>query len=782
MSNRDPESLRRFWNVVRRVAFATLVVLAGVRAALLDTGFGNVAEFLFGLAVGAVVLLLAVLVCRLVARLLRPLPQAALFTLAAVALALLVLTHYSPAEWLRALVYPDDWSWPLSLPHGYSLPSLFVIVLAIALAAGLLAALKSGALAAFSPRSRSSLLAAVAVLSAVSVTAVVSLISDGSDPYTSEFRLAGAAPARHLATSAGNPALPGSFCVESLSYGAGDNDKRPRFGENRDLESRTVDATALLPEWKGVKKKMRESFWGFGLEEAPLNGLVWAPVGDGPFPLVLIVHGNHGMEDYSDPGYAYLGELLANRGFITVSVDENFINGSWSGDFRGREMPARGWFLLEHLSLWRDWNARADHRFGNRVDMDNIALVGHSRGGEAVPIAYLFNQLSHYPDDATVRFNYGFSIQSLVAIAQVDQRYHRRLDIEDVNFLALQGSYDSDEPAFHGLRQFNRINLAASNSAVPAEPYRFKTGIYIHGANHGQFNSTWGRKDLGPPGSWLLNLEPIIDGEDQRQIASVYISAFLEATLHDDRNYLPLFRDPRSGADWLPEHAYINQFMDSSFVPIATFDEDLDVLTATAEGATVTASDVALWREEELKHRDERPQGTSAVVLGWTEGANPAYRIDLPESFWTGAAAGSDLLTLSVSASTEKLPKDDDGSSDEADEKESDDDDASDVFAPRFTIESRDSSGRVRSVASDDLALLAPPLKVRYLKSERLNKERYKADWEPVLQHLEVPLAEITTLGDDGRFVPVSSLTFRFAGDADGVVILDDIGLRRAVP
>ena len=27
-----------------------------------------------------------------------------------------------------------------------------------------------------------------------------------------------------------------------------------------------------------------------------------------PAPLVLVVHGNHGMADYSDPGYAYLGE------------------------------------------------------------------------------------------------------------------------------------------------------------------------------------------------------------------------------------------------------------------------------------------------------------------------------------------------------------------------------------------------------------------------------------------------------------------------------------------
>ena len=95
------------------------------------------------------------------------------------------------------------------------------------------------------------------------------------------------------------------------------------------------------------------------------------------FPLVLIVHGNHGMEDYSDDGYAYLGDLLASRGYIAVSVDQNYINGSWSGDFRGREMAARAWLLLEHLSLWRDWQNDPSHPLGSRVDLERIALIGH---------------------------------------------------------------------------------------------------------------------------------------------------------------------------------------------------------------------------------------------------------------------------------------------------------------------------------------------------------------------------------------------------------------------
>lgn len=58
---------------------------------------------------------------------------------------------------------------------------------------------------------------------------------------------------------------------------------------------------------------MKEMFWGFDEENLPLNGRVWMPEGDGPFPLVLMVHGNHLMEDFSDAGYDYLGKAACEQ-------------------------------------------------------------------------------------------------------------------------------------------------------------------------------------------------------------------------------------------------------------------------------------------------------------------------------------------------------------------------------------------------------------------------------------------------------------------------------------
>ena len=71
-------------------------------------------------------------------------------------------------------------------------------------------------------------------------------------------------------------------------------------------------------------------------------------------------------------------------------------------------------------------------------------------------------------------------------------------------------------------------------------------------ANHGQFNSTWGRSDFGAPMKWLLNLDPLVTGEEQRQVAQVYVSAFAEAVLKGNTDYRPMFKNVDVVNNWLP--------------------------------------------------------------------------------------------------------------------------------------------------------------------------------------------------------------------------------------
>ena len=251
--------------------------------------------------------------------------------------------------------------------------------------------------------------------------------------------------------------------MKTMFYGSGTDKRRAEFRDSVTIKTKTVDASPFVSMEPAVAKS-REKDWGFGVSKFPINGRVWYPAGDGPFPLVLIVHGNHDPLDYSDPGYGYLGELLASRGFILVSVDENFINGGLRGESDGR-----AWMLLKHLEVWKRWNDSTGGPFYHKVDMNNIGIMGHSRGGEAVGIAAAFNRLSHYPDDANVKFNFNFNIKAVFAIAPVDGQYKPAgvfTPIENVNYMVIHGSHDGDVSSFNGLRAYQRIRFTDGKAVV----------------------------------------------------------------------------------------------------------------------------------------------------------------------------------------------------------------------------------------------------------------------------------------------------------------------------
>ena len=142
---------------------------------------------------------------------------------------------------------------------------------------------------------------------------------------------------RHVIDTS-DPSVPGSYRVLQMTYGSGKDKNRDDFRTRVTLKTPSVDASKLVD--LGNTAKSRNKYWGFTPKELPLNARVWHPDGRGPFPLLLIVHGNHNMKDFSDPGYAYLGELLASRGYIVASLDMNFINGNTRN-----ENDARGWFF-----------------------------------------------------------------------------------------------------------------------------------------------------------------------------------------------------------------------------------------------------------------------------------------------------------------------------------------------------------------------------------------------------------------------------------------------------
>ena len=425
-----------------------------------------------------------------------------------------------------------------------------------------------------------------------------------------------------------NPGAPGAFHVSTLTYGSGRDARREEFGSKVDVVSEPVDGSKLIEGWTGLPGWTRTQYWGFDAKQLPRQGRVWFPDGEGPFPLVLMVHGNHDMEDFSDPGYAYLGELFASRGIIAVSVDENFLNSSNAdliGGFKGglkKENDARGWMLLEHLRLWRQWNQDPTSRFHDKVDLDRVALIGHSRGGEAVAIAALFNRLPFYPDDARVAFDYGFNLRGVIAIAPSDGQYEPRsvpTKFTDVNYLVIQGSYDGDVQSYMGSAQYSRVGFDKCDRC-------FKAAFYLLDANHGQFNTAWGRNDLSSVWGRLLNLVPIMDPDAQRNVADVMFGAFLEVVLHGREEYRPFLANPAAGLAWLgPNIRFVNEFSAADETPIANFDEDADLTTGSAPGVRISGIGLARWHEVQLplKWND---LDTQAAVIGWNRTDDARFR------------------------------------------------------------------------------------------------------------------------------------------------------------
>jgi len=603
---------------------------------------------------------------------------------------------------------------------------------------------------------------------------VLTLARDGDLENISSWRPLTASMPAPLAV--GNPGAIGPYRVKTLFYGPGTDIRRPEYSSTVGIRTRTVDASAFFKGFSGWRRWVRSRFWGFDVDQLPLNARVWYPDGPGPFPLALIAHGNHRMNDFSDSGYQYLGELLASRGFILASIDQNFLNGTpglrepTAAELpRAQEHAVRGWLLLEHLRLWHELNRDPASPFFGKVDVGRLALMGHSRGGEAAATAAMFNRMKYYPEDATIRFDYDYAIKSLVAIAPSDRQYDPAGQprwIEDASYLTLQGAHDADASSFAGSRQADRVRLTGPGPSFTAE-------IWAYRANHGQFNTAWGRTDFPPPLGWFLNVAPLMPGDEQRRISKTYIAAFLETTLNGHREYLPLFKDWRTGRHWLPETIYVNRYRDTSYVPLATFQEDANLSSTTAKDGMIRGENLTIWREGRIPTRGG-DRNYNGVFLGWrrAEGRTPPeYTISLPRD---GARAwrlnDQSTVELSIAALDQDAPFPS-GAAREPQRA------GSQREPPDFTIELIASDGRVVGAPVSRFADIPPPLKETFTKFGFVERDRYARDWEPVFQTIRAPLAAFVSRGGPA-FDPqkLAALRLKFDRTATSVICISGIG------
>jgi len=633
---------------------------------------------------------------------------------------------------LGAFVFiAGDMLWPNSFLQSIVLPVVGEMAIVLA---GLTVMLV--ALARLDGRTRPAQLSLIGLPAVLSLVFVIWVVNPGFDGYLTALPETAAAPDLAVA----DPGQPGPYAVQSLGYGSGHNRHRPELGDNAALITPVVDGSSLFGGYSGLIDTYYQWYWGFDFRQLPLNGTVWYPAGnDGPWPLVLIVHGNHSMTRPSDPGYAYLGEHLASQGYITVSVDQNFLNGLMFIDGNNAEMPLRAWLLLQHLGQWRDWHETPGNPFAGQVDLSRVALIGHSRGGEAATWAAEMNGkdipgLSRAAD-------FGFGVRGVVAIAPSDAYTgpgDRKPLLNQSNYLLLAAGHDADTYLLYGQQQYSRMRL-------PENSNNFKALAYLYQGNHGQFNSVWGNQDRGLYNSWLLNRKPLLSQAEQQQAAKVLITAFLNAALRDETPYRELFSNPVTAVPWLPASIIVTHYQDASWQPINT-------TRGTARGGLTTQTETLTLRDGETS------QGNQALRLTWPAGSQPQYTITLPP----GQAADWQLtpdhaLTFALASVPGEL------------------------VAANLILELETAAGQIAQLPLSDFGPILPTLPAQLVKASWLagmsGLPAKICPEEIVLQSYSLPLAAFQAANPGWQPDQLQTIRFRFAGDTAGAIYLAKTGL-----
>lgn len=521
-----------------------------------------------------------------------------------------------------------------------------------------------------------------------------------------------------------NPAKFGNYDYSFFTYGSGTDLHRDTFGIHIDQRTQTVDASDFITRWSDKRK----DFWGFNPSKLPINGRTWMPEGEGPFPIILMVHGNHTMEYFSTNGYDYLGELLASRGFIAISVDQDFINYSNAYGSPNRNYELRTWMLLQHIVELQQMNDMPDSYFFNKIDFQQVAFVGHSRGGQAALMAADYE--TFFADDERLTSIQDINVKGVVAIAPTDRTVDgKKANIHNTSYLLLHGARDADVSSFRD-RPFYQATFDSNYDG-------FKSSLYIADANHTHFNSEWGSMDLSLPRGIFLNQGDTLAPEDQQQVAKVYLSAFFERIFHHETGYEQLFRDYRYGQDWLPDTTFVNAYEHSSYLPIKTFHANDD--------EEIYVDGFKSWEILNAKDRDGNHKKLHALQLEWDKEAS--YTIDTSDQDLSHVRN----LVFSMANIDEEVES----------------------VPPKIEIELELTNGTSNTLSLDEFMPFPPVIETDFTRlglfEDLFRDAKYENAWEPVFQTFEVPIALL-----DREMI--KKVTMHFTSES-GKILLREIGL-----
>lgn len=252
---------------------------------------------------------------------------------------------------------------------------------------------------------------------------------------------------------------------------------------------------------------------------------------------------------HSDQGYDHLGRMLAGRGIVAISVGANGVNAGELGEVADR---ARAAIVFRHLRMWRSLvtdgsgplaGAFTDPQTGQPVepdlvgaaDLQDVGLLGHSRGGRGVMWAAADAHRAMVPDGVRLRAVFG------MAAAEPPFMDHatRRLTVTQLPLMTWMGSCDAT-----GRDEYNRLARRGGN--------RVNISVMVHGANHNNLNSRWaassglpgGEDDAGHPkrrpGKCFTDdgsLDDTLGFAAEQRVSSTYVEAFFARYLQGDHSF-----------------------------------------------------------------------------------------------------------------------------------------------------------------------------------------------------------------------------------------------------
>jgi dienelactone hydrolase len=327
-------------------------------------------------------------------------------------------------------------------------------------------------------------------------------------------------------------------------------------------------------------------------------GGVDAPFAPGQFPLVVMMHGNSGMET-SYLGYNYLLDHLAGHGFVAMSI--------YAPVGAGIETRARA--ILAHIATMA-LNASSPGLFQGHLDMTGIGIAGHSRGGEAVIRAARIN----------IEEGLGHALRCGVSIAPTDYFHYGDAGVP---VLVVYGANDGDVagtwPDRTGFDIFD-------------ETGRPRSFVFVYGATHDRFNTEWASIEASTEFTWHIapgDIPHLISLIDHENVAKGYLTAFFEALLLGQDEQLAYFRDGLRPSTTASIQIHTTH-QDSGELMLDDYEHLPHDPTVNSLGGAVAASALSGEAVDELHTLDvHSPHPTAGAQLTWTSSAG-VYLSDVP--------------------------------------------------------------------------------------------------------------------------------------------------------